>query len=150
MTASQFQEKAELLKRIQRVFSREESGMLTVLTDTNRSVMMRFSSGELTSARCRSWDVKNTIDAILEAKTFKYTFTGGLVEDKAPLMSAQDFMDAISVGEEPLEMVREVVDEVVTETVSEVVTETVDSAKKKPEEKIGGLDKRTATRMNLF
>lgn len=150
MTASQFQAKSELLERIQRVFKREETGMLTVLTDNNRSVMMRFTAGELTSARCRSWDVANTIEALLEAKTVKYTFTAGLSEDKPPIMGAQDFMDAISMGVEPLEVVNDVVDEVVTGVVTEVVTETVSDSAAEPEQEKPKLDKRTATRMNLF
>ena len=148
MTASQFQAKSELLERIQRVFDREETGMLTVLTDSNRSVMMRFTRGDLTSARCRSWDVENTIEALLEAKTVKYTFTGGLPENKAPIMPSADFMAAISMGVEPLEVVNQVVDGMVTETVTEVVTQTVSDTDAEPEKP--ALDKRTATRMNFF
>ena len=102
MTMSQFSPKAVLMTRLREIFQKHESGLFTILTDHNRSIMLRFSAGKLLSARCRSWDIANTIDALLEAEMVKFSFAASVVEDKPELMPAKDFMFHIDPDGLPL------------------------------------------------
>ena len=66
MGASQVVTVPELIDKLKHIILAKESCIITMLTDTRRSVLMRFSDGVLTSARCRSWEIAFTIEALLE------------------------------------------------------------------------------------
>lgn len=94
----QFVPKSELFDQFKVIFLQKESGMLSLLTDAKKSVLMRFSDGELTSARCRSWNLENTISALLEADKVKFSYAPGRGDDKPALIAANDFMLMIDPG----------------------------------------------------
>ena len=107
MSASQFVPKSVLFEELRTIFLEKNSAMLTLLTDTKKSVLMRFSDGRLTSARCRSWEVENTIEALAETETVKYSIMLSGTQDKPTLMEAGDFWGMINPLGGPLEtMVR--------------------------------------------
>ena len=103
MATDNFVPKSELFAQLRSIFTNKESGMLTLLTESKKSVLMRFSNGELTSARCRHWEVEHTITALLEADNVKYSYMASASEDKDPLMAAEDFMMMIDPGGSGLE-----------------------------------------------
>ena len=103
MATNDFVPKSELFAQLRSVFNNKESGMITVLTETKKSVLMRFSEGELTSARCRNWDVEHTISALLETDRVKYSYMSSAGEDKDALIAASDFMMMIDPGGSGLE-----------------------------------------------
>ena len=154
MSASQFVPKSVLFEELRTIFLEKNSAMLTLLTDTKKSVLMRFSEGRLTSARCRSWEVENTIEALAETETVKYSIMLSGTQDKPTLMEAGDFWGMINPLGGPLEtMVRmpviepEVVEPQVNidgnliQPVSEEVIE---------EEDPMAIDKAQAAKMNFF
>ena len=155
MAKNQLVPKSELFNQFRFIFMQKESGMLTLLTDTKKSVMMRFSDGQLTSARCRSWDIENTIEALLEAESVKFSYTRSRGEDKPMLMALEDFMMLVDPGGSGLlvdgdsaELEHESVIEVAIESVLRpaVESEPVNVEKEKDFE----VDKVTAARMNYF
>lgn len=162
--ANQFVPKAELFDQLRSIFNQKQSGMLTLLTDTKKSVLMRFSAGELTSARCRSWDIANTIEALFEAETVKFSYIrSSSGEDKPPLLPAQDFMLMIEPGgsgleatadqEEGIAVIPEQAAFEPVEKAQEAPVVTKDEEKKeegKEDKKAFEVDKVTAARMNYF
>ncbi|MGB1310813.1 MAG: hypothetical protein ACPG47_06350, partial [Leucothrix sp.] len=89
MSANQFVHKSVLFEELRTIFLEKNSAMLTLLTETKKSVLMRFSDGRLTSARCRSWEVENTIEALVEAESVKYSLMKSSAQDKPTLMEAE-------------------------------------------------------------
>lgn len=155
MAKNQLVPKSELFNQFRFIFMQKESCMLTLLTDAKKSVMMRFSDGELTSARCRSWDIENTIEALLEAENVKFSYIRSRVEDKPMLMALDDFMMLVDPGGSGLlidddsaapehESVIEV--DAKPESKPELEPELVEAKKEKDFE----VDKVTAARMNYF
>lgn len=104
MSASQFVPKSVLFEELRTIFLEKNSAMLSLLTETKRSVLMRFSNGRLTSARCRSWEIENTIEALAETETVKYSLIlSSVQEDKPTLMEAEAFWGMINPLGGPLE-----------------------------------------------
>lgn len=129
MITNEFVPKSELLAQLRSIFNNKESGMLTLLTQSKQSVLMRFSEGQLTSARCKNWDIENTISALLETESLKYSYMPSAGEDKPPLISPDDFMMMIDPGGTGLEDVT--VDESNTEELTD--SDTVDTAQAQQE-----------------
>lgn len=157
MATNQFAPKSELFSQLRSIFNQKQSGMLTLLTDAKKSVLMRFSHGELTSARCRSWEITNTIEALLEAETVKFSYISNRNgEDKPPLMAANDFMLMIDPGGSGL------VDTAQPAAVSgaepaaavpdsaDAAAETAEKEQKTESSSTFEVDKVTAARMNYF
>lgn len=149
MTTNQFVSKSQLFERLSEIFAYEESGMLTLLTDSRKSILMRFSEGKLTSARCRSWEIEYTIAALLEAETIKYSYTSSLVEDKPALLPASEFLSRIGFtgAELPIEE-EEVVTLEPVEEVPEVISEASDIGNEDQDGK--EVDRAIAAKMNYF
>lgn len=167
MATNQFVLKSELFNQLRSIFNQKQSGMLTLLTDTKKSVLMRFSGGELTSARCRSWDVVNTIEALLEAETVKFSYINNSSgEDKPPLMSANDFMLMIEPGGSGLMAEAEQADTAkaapepveaesgiavsIPEAIQSEAEEVTEAEATKEKEDTFEVDKATTARMNYF
>lgn len=148
MVSNQFVDKSELFALLREIFAQGESGMLTLLTDAKKSVLMRFSKGELTSARCRSWDIENTIEALRETENVKYSYIPSSVEDKPQLLAAKDFMMMVDPDGQDLKVEEKLVvtqEEIIEEPeVLEVVTA-------KEDNQVGrDVDRAIAAKMNFF
>ena len=103
MSASDFVPKSVLFEELKAIMEEKNSAMLTLLTETKKSVLMRFSEGRLTSARCRSWEIENTIEALAETETVKYSLMNSVAQDKPTLMEADTFWGMINPLGGPLE-----------------------------------------------
>ena len=111
MSAGEYVPKSVLFEELRTIFLEKNSAMLTLLTETKKSVLMRFSEGRLTSTRCRSWDIENTIDALAETETVKYSLSYSSVQDKPTIMEAEAFWGMVNPLGGPLElMVKHVVE----------------------------------------
>jgi len=152
MATSDFVPKSELFDRLRTIFNNKESGMLTLLTDSKQSILMRFSDGELTSARCRSWELENTITALLETEMLKFSYMSSSGEDKPPMVVPNDFMMMIDPGgpglEEGIEE-PEVVEEEPVESPAESQAQTETSAEE-AEEEGKHVDRAIAAKMNFI
>ena len=153
MSASEFVPKSKLFDELQTIFLKRNSAMLTLLTDTKKSVLMRFSEGRLTSARCRSWDVENTIEALVETETVKYSLMQSSVHDKVTLMEADEFWGMINPMGGPLETMVKLIPETALEITEpqfnldgNLIRPPEDEAEKDPM----AIDKAQAAKMNFF
>ena len=147
MVSNQFVDKSELFELLRVIFTQGESGMLTLLTDAKKSVLMRFSKGELTSARCRSWDIENTVEAIRETKSVKYSYIHSSAEDKPQLLAAEDFMMMV----DPDGLGLEIEEDKLAVTQDETTDEPEEDFKVKEDDQAGrDVDRAIAAKMNFF
>lgn len=96
--ASQFVTKARLLEQLREIVAQQETGFLTILTDTNRSVLMRFSQGKLTRLHCRSKEAGEAIQVLAESAMVKFTYASAPEDTEPELMPADSFLQLIDPG----------------------------------------------------
>ncbi len=96
--ASQFVSKAQLLEQLREIVDTEETGFLTILTDTNRSVLLRFSEGKLTRLHCRSKEAGEAIQVLAESGMVKFTYASAPEDTEPELMPADSFLQLIDPG----------------------------------------------------
>lgn len=155
MSASQFVPKSVLFEELRTIFLEKNSAMLTLLTDTKKSVLMRFSEGRLTSARCRSWEIENTIEAIAETDTVKYSIMLSGTQDKPTLMEADEFWGMINPLGGPLEtmvLAPAIAEPEVIEPLVNIDGNIIQPASEEADEEEDPLavDKAQAAKMNFF
>ena len=98
MAQSQFVPRAKLFTQLQEIISLQESGLLTILTDTDRSIFLRFSQGRLTRVHCRSGEAGEAIQMLAESAMVKYSYAVAPVDDEPELMPADSFLQLIDPG----------------------------------------------------
>ena len=98
MAIGQFVSKAELFSRIKQIVSGQENGFLTILTDTKRSVLLRFSAGKLTQSHCRTKDVNDSIQVLIECSLVKYSYAPAAAENRPELMPTETFLQLVDPG----------------------------------------------------
>ena len=96
--ASQFVSKAQLLEQLREIIDTQETGFLTILTDTNRSVLLRFSEGRLTRLHCRSKEAGEAIQVLAESGMVKFTYASAPEDTEPELMPADSFLQLIDPG----------------------------------------------------
>ena len=154
MSASQFVPKSVLFEELRMIILEKNSAMLTLLTETKKSVLMRFSEGRLTSARCRSWEIENTIEALAETETVKYSLMKSSTQDKPTLMEADAFWGMINPMGGPLETMVKLMPETKPEIEEPQFNLDGNVIQPKPEEPEEEdpfeVDKAQAAKMNFF
>lgn len=154
MSASQFVPKSVLFEALRTIILDKNSAMLTLITETKKSVMMRFSEGRLTSARCRSWDIENTIEALAETDTVKYSLVNSSAQDKPTLMEADAFWGMVNPMGGPLETMIQLIPDAELEAVElkvDIDGNVIQPKAQEPEEEDPfAVDKAQAAKMNFF
>lgn len=98
MAQPQFVDKAQLFAQLTDIVENQETGFLTILTDTNRSVLLRFSRGKLTRLHSRSKEAGDAIQVLAESTMVKYTYVDAPEDDEPELMPATSFLQLIDPG----------------------------------------------------
>ncbi len=98
MAQSQFVPKVKLFEQLSEIIEQQETGFLTILTDSNRSVLLRFSQGKLTRLHCRSKEAGEAIQVLAESVLVKYTYASAPEDDEPELMPAASFLQLIDPG----------------------------------------------------
>jgi hypothetical protein len=98
MAQSQFVPKVKLFAQLNEIISRQETGLLTILTDSDRSIFLRFSQGRLTRLHCRSGEAGEAIQMLAESAMFKYSYAVAPKDNEPELMPANSFMQLIDPG----------------------------------------------------
>jgi len=99
MAQSQFVPKSKLFDQLSEIVSQRETGFLTILTDTNRSVLLRFSQGKLTRLHCRSKEAGEAIHVLAECSMVKFSYASAPVDNEPELMPAKIFLQLINPGD---------------------------------------------------
>ncbi len=98
MVQSQFVPKVKLIEQLGEIISNHETGFLTILTDSNRSVLLRFSQGKLTRLHCRSKEAGEAIQVLAESSLVKYTYASAPEDSEPELMPTDSFLQLIDPG----------------------------------------------------
>lgn len=96
--ASEFAPKQALINRINQIIAGSESGFITILTDSRRSVLLRFSNGRLTHTHARGKEVGEAIQALSECNMVKFNFAPAQPENRLEVMPASSFVQLIDPG----------------------------------------------------
>ena len=98
MAQSQFVPKAQLFRQLNEIIARQATGLLTILTETNRSIFLRFSRGRLTRLYCRSGEAGEAIQMLAEGRMVKFTYASAPEDDEPEFMPTDSFMQLIDPG----------------------------------------------------
>jgi len=98
MAQSQFVPKAKLFEQLNAIIGNHETGLLTILTDSNRSIFLRFSQGKLTRLHCRSGEAGEAIQMLAESAAVKYTYASAPEDSEPEFMPADSFLQLIDPG----------------------------------------------------
>jgi hypothetical protein len=98
MAQSQFVPKIKLFAQLNEIISRQETGLLTILTDSDRSIFLRFSQGRLTRLHCRSGEAGEAIQMLAESAMVKYSYAAAPEDSEPELMPADSFLQLIDPG----------------------------------------------------
>lgn len=98
MAQSQFVPKAKLFDQLNDIISHRETGLLTILTENNRSIFLRFSQGKLTRLHCRSGEAGEAIQMLAESSMVKYTYATAPEDSEPEFMPADSFLQLIDPG----------------------------------------------------
>lgn len=95
---AQFVPKAKLFEQLTQIIDRQETGLLTILTESNRSIFLRFSQGKLTRLHCRSGEAGEAIQMLAESAMVKYTYATAPEDSEPEFMPADSFLQLIDPG----------------------------------------------------
>ena len=95
---AQFVPKTKLIEQLRQITGNHETGLLTILTENNRSIFLRFSEGQLTRLHCRSGEAGEAIQMLAESSQVKFTYASAPEDDHTELMPADSFLQLIDPG----------------------------------------------------
>ena len=98
MAQSQFVPKAQLFNQLNQIISTRDTGLLTILTESNRSIFLRFSRGKLTRLYCRSGEAGEAIQMLAEGSMLKFTYANAPEDEEPEFMPTDSFMQLIDPG----------------------------------------------------
>jgi hypothetical protein len=98
MAQSQFVPREKLFAQLKEIIKQQGTGLLTILTDSERSVFLRFSQGRLTRLHCRSGEAGEAIQMLAESVMVKYSYTAAPEDSEAELMPTDSFLQLIDPG----------------------------------------------------
>jgi len=95
---AQFVPKAKLFEQLNEIIRQQETGLLTILTESNRSIFLRFSHGKLTRLHCRSGEAGEAIQMLAESAMVKFTYATAPEDSEPEFMPADSFLQLIDPG----------------------------------------------------
>ena len=98
MSQPQFVPRAKLFEQLIEIIEHRETGFLTILTDSNHSVLLRFSQGKLTRLHSRSGEAGEAIQMLAESVTVKFTYVSAPEDNQPELMPSTSFIQLIDPG----------------------------------------------------
>lgn len=98
MATTQFVSKIQLIELIKKVIDEQDTGLISILTDSNRSVLLKFSEGKLIHSYCRTRDVGEVIQVINEAFSVKFSMVPIPLEAGFEVMPGPVFLQLLEAG----------------------------------------------------
>jgi hypothetical protein len=98
MADPQFVAKDHLVVLIKDVIQKKETGLLSILTDTKRSVLLKFSDGILIHSYCRTRDIGDVVQVINESSLVKFNLVQIPPESGIEVMPGDVLLQLLSAG----------------------------------------------------
>jgi len=99
MAKTQFISKKRLISVIRRIGDSKGTGLVSILTDNQRAVLLKFSRGMLIHCYSRSRDIAVVLQVLNETDFVKFSFTSVPVENLPELMSIDTFTEILESGD---------------------------------------------------
>ena len=98
MANTQFVSKTQLIILIKDIVREKKTGLISILTDTNRSVLLKFSEGRIIHSYSRSRDVGDVIQVLNESQSLKLTFAQIPAENAPELIPGEVLIQLLEAG----------------------------------------------------
>ena len=139
MASTQFISKKKLIAVIRKIADAKGTGLVSILTDTQRAVLLKFSRGKLIHAYSRSREISVVVRVLIETDFVKFSFTSVPVENQPELIPIDTFIEMLESGDsidlvtgstpqrivvadsEPNDLTREPLKELLVEIASEYI-----------------------------
>lgn len=100
MASDQLVPKDALIRQMREIALRNDTGLLSVVTDTGRAVLVRFSKGKIVGAHSRTKDIGEAVTVLLQAQNVRFAYVPSTSEGKregiAELMPVGAFIEGIA------------------------------------------------------
>lgn len=90
--------KQHLVDQIRQIVAQRDSGVLSIVTDAQRSVVLRFFEGRLTHSIARGKDIGEAVHALAQSQNIRFNFVAVRGENRQELMPAAELADLIESG----------------------------------------------------
>jgi hypothetical protein len=84
--------KGAFSRNLRRAAANRETGLFTIVTDSERSVLLRISDGRITSSRCRGREIDKAIAVLEGSKTLRFSFAPAAAESHPELIGIAEFL----------------------------------------------------------
>ena len=101
MANTQFISKKKLIAALRKIGEAKVTGLISILTGSQRAVLLKFSRGKLIHAFSRSRDISVVIQVLLATEHVKFSFTQVPVEDQPELMPLDMLIEILESGGSP-------------------------------------------------
>lgn len=98
MADTLFVSKSRLISLIKKVVSGHKTGLVSVLTDTQHAVLLKFAQGKLIHSYSRGRDVGDVIQVLNQSFSVKFKFAPIPMEDAPELMPIGTFIQLMEAG----------------------------------------------------
>lgn len=95
MAKTQFISKKRLISVIRKIADSKGTGLVSILTDTQRAVLLKFSRGKLIHCYSRSRDIAVVLQVLNETNFVKFSYTTVPAENLPELMSIDTFTEIL-------------------------------------------------------
>ncbi len=95
MASTQFISKKKLIAVIRKIADAKGTGLVSILTDTQRAVLLKFSRGKLIHAYSRSREIAVVVQVLIETEFLKFSFTSVPVENQPELIPIDTFIEML-------------------------------------------------------
>ena len=98
MADTQFVSKSRLISLIKKAVSGQKTGLISVLTDTQHAVLLKFAEGKLIHSYSRGRDIGAVIQILNECFSVKFNFAPIPMENASELMPIDTFIQLMEAG----------------------------------------------------
>jgi len=139
MASTQFISKKKLIAVVRKIADAKGTGLVSILTETQRAVLLKFSRGKLIHAYSRSREIAVVVQVLIETDFVKFGFTSVPVDNRPELIPIDAFIEMLESGEntdlesssmppqavdvdpEPADLTREPLQELLVDIASEYI-----------------------------
>ena len=100
MAKTQNVSKGQLVKLMREIVGAQETGLISILTNTRHAVLMKFFAGKLIHIHSRTRDIGDVIQVLNESDWVKFKFTRMPMDDLPEFMPMTTFLDLIEVEDD--------------------------------------------------
>ncbi len=90
--------KSQLMHLIREVVGAKETGLVSVLTDTNHAVLLKFYAGKLIHLYSRTREIGDVVQVLNESQQVRFKFAHFSMEAEPELMPIESLLQLIETG----------------------------------------------------